>query len=67
MESPTSIQRGVHDPSNPDRASKHPYDWAHSYDDDFSMNCGNGHLAVIILFLTVLNDESGLSETSVAA
>jgi hypothetical protein len=32
------FQSGVCNPSNPDRASKHPYDWALSCDDYFSMN-----------------------------
>jgi hypothetical protein len=38
------FQRGAHDPSNPDKASKQPYD-------SFSMNGGIGHLAVMIIFL----------------
>jgi hypothetical protein len=38
------FQRGVHDPSNPNRASKHPYD-------SFSINGGIGHLAMMIIFL----------------
>jgi hypothetical protein len=38
------FQRGAHDPSNPDRASKHPYD-------SFSMNRGIGHLVVMIICL----------------
>jgi hypothetical protein len=29
------FQRGAHDPSNPDRASKHSYDWALSCDNYF--------------------------------
>jgi hypothetical protein len=45
------FQRGVRDPSNPDRAFKHPYDWALSCDDYFSMNWGIGYLAVMIIFL----------------
>jgi hypothetical protein len=45
------FQRGVRDPSNPDRASKHPYDWALSCGDYFSMHGGIGHLAVMIIFL----------------
>jgi hypothetical protein len=45
------FQRGTHDTSNPDRAPKHPYDWALSCDDYFSMNWGIGHLAVMIIFL----------------
>jgi hypothetical protein len=53
------FQRGSHNPSNPNRACKHPYD-------SFSINRGIGHLAVMIIFPTVLNDESGLSEMSVA-
>jgi hypothetical protein len=72
----------VHDPSNPYKASKHPYDWALScddyffyelrywalsYDDYFSSNWGIEHLAKMILYPTILNDESGLSEMSVAA
>jgi hypothetical protein len=32
------FQSGVCNPSNPDRASKHPYDWALRCDDYFSMN-----------------------------
>jgi hypothetical protein len=39
-----SFQRDVHDPSTPDRASKHPYD-------SFSMNGDIGHLVVMIIIL----------------
>jgi hypothetical protein len=47
------LQNGARDPSNPERASKHPYDWALSCDDYFSMNWGIGHLDVIIIFLGI--------------
>jgi hypothetical protein len=41
--------------------------WALSCDNYFSSNWGIEHLAMMILFSIILNDESGLSETSVAA
>jgi hypothetical protein len=41
--------------------------WTLSCDDSFSINWGIEHIAMIILFPIVLNDESGLSEMSVEA
>jgi hypothetical protein len=57
------FQRGTHDPSKScGVALQNP-----NPDDYFSSNWGIENLAMMILFPTVLNDESGLSETSVAA
>jgi hypothetical protein len=41
--------------------------WTLSCDDYFFSNWDNEHLAIMILFPTILNDESGLCKTSVAA